>query len=929
VRTRISAPPIPPPDFYFPPKLGGDPDVPRPAVTDRTAPPAPRTLTVSGAKGLEFLPYGKTRVIAGGDSVLYSFLRAPNELWYVIPLGAGETGNLLAVNVLFGPESSNAVTPVYPINTSPPGIAVWFHNGAAGQAIDPNFAFVDPSWNEALAGSAYLVVQLTDLAFYSRGGSVPTLEVIYEGLKCLDPRDGISRYTTNTVLQLYDFARRREGKALAASSINTASIILAANIADEVMTDGTRRYESHVCVRDSTDVEDWIKVFRLLCDGFFTWRENQFHLVIDRPGSPSASFAENDLALDEPEGERGDPAELVNHIRLLWTDPANGWQEATCDQESTGLAAGLEERVTATYRLPWIHDAGRAKRLAIFLLNSFQFDFKLRLRWVATTTATTVGDLVTQGVAWAGIAPQTFRVLSRTPQTDNTYLVELGEYAIAKYSNVVLASSPKIASTLPDVSADPPALLTCNAIEEQFAEQSGVVKTRATLSWTAGSYAYFEAVEVLSDAGGTTRMVGEFQSSPAVVPLGEIEKTFNFFFRVRDIFGRRSTTTTLPFTALGKQLPPSNVPLIGAAVNDGRVTLRWQKSTDLDLLGYEVRRQRGSVIGTPTSADLSAMWEAAMPVGKVDGLVFEEAPPLGDYIYLVAAYDSGKRYSPVPAFCNVTSEMAGSNPETPSSLVVYNQIPGPDFLHGIGNMVVEGVNSGRLQFLLSRDDTWDDIASYMSAHGQTTLDAYDAERNAAELCFPLPANASGRQGGMGGTTGGTSTRNLEYTVRLGSQQRIGRTSFVESHQIASPFCFSQFGEKFTAGKDGMHPRFGLHLSTNDPWAQVIVRAEGAPIFFVSTRRLVVPLGEYSGTTGEDGRLTITLPPAKQLGTAQLVYFHARPISGSFVQLVPETRDNASLTVCAYDHAAVPLPGITVEVTAEDRGEGGTLSFVIF
>src|SRR5260221_11217044 len=182
---------------------------------------------------------------------------------------------------------------------------------------------------------------------------------------------------------------------------------------------------------------------------------------------------------------------------------------------------------------------------------------------------------------------------------------------------------------------------------------------------------------------------------------------------------------------------------------------------------------------------------------------------------------------------------------------------------------------------------------------------------------------------MGATMGGTSTRNIEYTVRLTGEQRIGSTSFVESHQLAQPCGGPQFGSKFTAGAAGMHPRFGLHLSTNDPWCQVIVNAAGSPIFYVSTRRIVVALGEYSGTTGADGRLTITLPTAKQLDVGEVIYAHTRPSSTSFVQLVEESRTNASVTVRAYDHSANPLPGITVYATIEDRAEGGSTPPIAF
>jgi Putative phage tail protein len=927
---RAVAKPDVPPDYYFSPKLGGDPDVPRPSITARTA-SAAQDVSISGEKALVELGYGIQRLVAGPDRILYAY--KPdflNEFWYIIPLSEGETGNLTSVRV--SSQTLDGTSAVYPtIRTG--GINVWYRSGDDTQPIDPVFRVTCPTWTETLPGAAYLLVRLFGLDYFWRNGP-PTLEIVYEGLLCLDPRDNVRRFTRNTVLQLYDFARRKSGKALDAALINTATIITGANIADELMPDGTRRYESDVTIRDAADVEDWIKTFRLLCDGFFTWREGQFHLIIDRGVAATSDLVYTDADLvDDGEAvfERAEPADAVNHVRVIWVDPSSGWTEVPHDEETEALKQGLEERVTATYRLPWIRSAGRAKRLAVFLLNAFQYDGKLSIRWAGTTTRSVVGDVITQSVPKIALAPQRFRVLQRTLLADNSYDVLLGEYSDTRYSDAVVATSSRIASTAPDADSDPPDLSPADIVvtENQYDEQSGVVKTRAIITYTLpAGYPFVEAVELYSDAaGGGWTYITDLKSSPGVAPLHEVERQFNFLFKVRSIFGRRSAGIAFPFTARGKTLPPSNVPIVRAAVNDGRVTLRWQKSTDLDLLGYEVRRRRGD-FSALTGTDLLAAWDAATPIGKPDALMFEDEPPYGPYTYFVCAFDSGKRYSALPAVCFVTNEPVGRYTEVASSLDVHNSLASlPDFYKGVGSMVVEGVNSGRLQFLLSREDTWDDIAAYMSANGLATLDDYDRVRNAAELCFPLPATASGTVAGLGTTVGGTSTRNLEYRVRVAREERIGRSSFSESHQIAEPFCGSQFGSKFTAGAYGMHPRFGLHLSTNDPWAQVIVRAEGEPIFYVTTRRIEVFLGVYDATTGSDGRAVFTLPADKQLGASEIVSVDARALYSSAVQLVPEDETNATFTVRAYSSSGTPLPDVPVRATVWDRGVGGTFSVV--
>jgi len=926
-RVRAITPPSLPPDFYYPPKLGGDPEVPRPSVTHRTA-PVSRDVSISGEKGLVELGYGLQRLVAGPERILYHYKPTnENAFWYIVPLSEGLCGNLLSVRVTSATLGASGVFPTLQAG----GISVWYRDGSSVQPVDPEFAAVCATWNETLAGAAYLLVKLWSLDYFWRSG-VPTLEIIYEGLVCLDPRDNVARFTRNSVLQLYDYVRRTSGKAIPASLINTATIIAGADLADELMPDGSRRYESDITIRDSADVEDWLKTFRLLCDSFFSYQGGQFCLVIDRPAESSATYTDAHLAEDtEPVFERSEPTDVVNHIRLIWVDAANGYVEVPHDEETDALKAGLEERVTATYRLPWIRNAGRAKRLAVFLLNAFQFDGKLSVRWAGNTALSIVGDVITQSSTRVFLASQRFRVVQRTLLADNAYDVVLSEYNEARYSDAVATSASRIASTAPDADVDPPdlALSEIDVAENQYDEQSGIVKTRAIISYSPpAGYPFVDAVEVYSDlAGGAWTYVTEFKASPGVAPLHEIAKQFNFQFKVRNIFGRRSAGVVYPFTAQGKTLPPTNVPLLRAAVNDGRVTLRWQKSIDLDLVGYEIRRKYGDSSGLTGQALLDA-WTAATPIGKPDALSFDDEPPYGGHTYFICAIDSGKRYSAIPAVCFVTNEPVGRYTETPSPLFVFNALsPSPDYLKGTGSMIAEGVNSGRLQFLLSREDTWDDIAAYMSTNGLATLDDYDAARSGAELCFPLPPNATGTITGMGTTTGGSSTRNLEYRVRLAREERIGRSSFTESHQIAEPFCGSQFGSKFTAGSAGMHPRFGLHLSTNDPWAQVVVRAEGEPIFYVTTRRIEVFIGVYDATTGSDGRALFTLPADKQLGVTETVSVEARPLYSAPVQLVPEDETNATFTVRAYNVTGAPLAGVPVRASVWDRGVGGIFSTI--
>jgi hypothetical protein len=110
------------------------------------------------------------------------------------------------------------------------------HLGAASQAADANLVAESGGlWtsNHRLRGVPYIVPRLTwDQAKFP--GGIPNVTAITKGLKCKDPRDGVTRFTQNPALVVREYLIQGTfGLAVdEATEIDDDSFIAAANICD-------------------------------------------------------------------------------------------------------------------------------------------------------------------------------------------------------------------------------------------------------------------------------------------------------------------------------------------------------------------------------------------------------------------------------------------------------------------------------------------------------------------------------------------------------------------------------------------------------------------------------------------------------------------------------------------------------------------------
>jgi len=854
-RRHAAAPPGLPPDVYIPPTI----EITHPDVTERVA-QGTREVMLPGVDGVRAWGYARQRV---AGKLQYTFKQGTNDVWLVIELGKGEADALIQCTK----DGVDA--------TALNGIEFWWYPGTPTGTVDTHLAAVDPSWNEAFPGTIHAVVHLFRLDV--NWPQIPNLLWEMRMYKPIDPRTDARAYSENLIVQWYDFLLDPEGKNLPAARVNKQSFIDAANIADQAV--GSRiRFTGHMLMLEAVNPDDVIKSFRLMTDSYFFFENGKWKVVCDRPGSAVASYGDSALSRSfKPQGFREDDLERPTKVIVEITDVTNDWKPKQVFAIPAGTPAGTEDDSPITYKMPWIHDEGMGQSRAVYIANSYAFDMQVRVRWNATTSASLLGDLVTQALNARGLS-FTGRLLSKTKSTRKTLFdVVLLEYNAARYSNDVVAAVAKTPSTLPQPGDVPPdvSLASVTIVEEPYLN-AGTVKTRARIQITNPNFYFLDAVELwFSINGGAYRYYSDFPGgSGSVVPLtfdsiNDLNVPYSFKFITRSKFGPKSAgaVKTPATTFVGKTTLPSDVVGLTGGANGAQVFLWWQASADTDITSYEIRR------GLPTDT-----WSTAVYAGQTKVLHWPDSPPFGtQYRYFVKAIDASGGYSANPATFDIVMNAVGAKAAEVSNRIGWSSADFTRLLgagsqgglwRGSGNLFVSETLGARANGLaavrawLCRTDVGRVAAeteraahSYTLAQWRTLID--DPRRGGAPLWAPLPTNAQGEIYGFVGFQ-----RLAEHRVRLLSVMHAGLDT-PQNVAIAQPWfgltlTSKNYGNVILTPPDSAVYFGGLRLSTNSPFYQQIVSDDGfGNLFGDSVEKKTFTFAEGTATTDGSGLVTIS------------------------------------------------------------------------
>lgn len=535
-------------------------------------------------------------------------------------------------------------------DTAIPGsVSVTKYLGTTTQTVDPKLAAAIPGFNEAMPGTAYVVVHVPQAV--SQGFPRFTFEV--KGRKIYDPRDGAQSlgdpttwtWSDNPALILADFLSNEAYGAR--KTLDWSMVEDAADYCDESITGdaGTeKRALMTLALAERRTVREWVDTLRAYLPAWVDFDGATAQIIVDKPRASDHTFTAANID-SEPEpmltkrGVRDTPN--VVQIGFMRTD-VKPWAMDYAEAVYGSPAVRRKARID----MPGIRRYSQARRFAIERLNHYQLEdlegqigiFEEGLEVFLGDRATITDDI--------GLSAKEVRITARVDRGHGRWLIGFREYDAAAYSSVV-ESTPSTPDTgLPDPKTVQVAtgLVITETIylEKNLGADSlarGLIyQSRFDVSWTASSHAYQVTYRIQFYDGATLIHEGNTAGVTYASPAVQQGKTYTVKVTTVNSLGFESAALEGSQVAQGKLLPPGNVPAITSALEiGGELLLQWEPAVDIDVMRYEWRYATTG----------GFLWDTATLIDRTDGLRARfRGLPTGTWRFGVKAIDSVGNYSP-------------------------------------------------------------------------------------------------------------------------------------------------------------------------------------------------------------------------------------------------------------------------------------------
>lgn len=681
---------------------------------------ASRGVLLNTASTIDPLPvvYGKRRI--GGTRVLTETSGSSNTYLHVIIAHA--EGEVAGVDALYfdgvistDPRFSGKFTAVHVIGTD------------AQAACAALMADLPSVWTSAhkLSGVAYTYVKLT----YNQDAwhGLPVITVDLRGRKVYDPRDGSTAYSANPALCLRDYlTNTRYGRGIAATDIDDATIIAAANYCDASITTpaGTqKRYTCNGLVDTSRASTENVRAILTCMRGMLVFSGGKYKLVLDKADTAAFNFNEDNIT-GAWNIKLADKRGRYNRVRGSWISPENEWQPDIALVESTAFrvldnALLLESKI----ELPFTTNAYEAQLLGQRHLKQSRFGTVASFRATIAGLGCEVGDSVSITHSTPGWSAKAFRVVRIGLLSSDEVEVTAVEYDDSVYVADPLTAPRVSASTsLPDPFSIPTPGVP--SVVEQLYETTGSagLKARATVTWAAAvdalvvgyipEFKLSSAAEwsVMPQTSGTWLIVDDIQ--PGI---------YDFRVRAINTLGVRSAYVTVTKEILGLTAPPATVTNFSVTKVGGVAMASWDLSPDLDVrIGGRIQIRYSTITS-------GATWLDGIVLDEFNGDAVSGLLPLITGTYMAKAKDSTGNYSTVIASAAVTEGTVTG------WTTVGNTTQGPAFTGAKTNTlatssILELMSATMIDGVLTNIDSWaliDDLGNdNIYSSGSYDFDTY-------------------------------------------------------------------------------------------------------------------------------------------------------------------------------------------------------------
>ncbi|PWJ81470.1 putative tail protein, partial [Pseudaminobacter salicylatoxidans] len=431
-------------------------------------------------------------------------------------------------------------------------VRVKFFYGTMDQQAEPtlvNNARPASRWtaNHRGAGNAYAVV-FSELRKQGDGLTAPA-KLLFEvvGAPLYDWRKDSSvggsgpqrwdnqatwQYSDNPVVELYNLERgffngtqRMVGKAVRASRLPLGEWTQAANICDEGMPDGTKRYRAHAIAKDGPGANHDANMTPILDAMCGTWVERvdgEFPIA-GAPQAIVATITDDDLKVGAPLRftRKRKRTELINTVAASYLSPADFYETKDA---ATRIDAGAlaEDRETLASAIPFaaVTDPKQVDRLADIAIRGARYQASAEI-----TVHPKFLDTIKEGrwVRWnsARYGDRTWQVLTRQLGAHNSDGVRDISLTLQEISNGVF--DPTAYATNPPniVIVDPPQWLA----EVQNFQVVPILVKADGVGTLPGARLYWDPIEDISVVGVDIRYWPESEPTVAFPKRASADET--------------------------------------------------------------------------------------------------------------------------------------------------------------------------------------------------------------------------------------------------------------------------------------------------------------------------------------------------------------------------------------------------------------------
>lgn len=552
-------------------------------------------------------------------------------------------------------------------------------NGSANQGLCTSLQDRCSGWLDYMRHTAYVYVRIAYDA--NKFSSVPRVEYIVKGVKLYDPRNGITAYSDNPALVWYDImTNRRYGLGISSTAIDINSVIDAANWCD------TNTYTFNGALKDRKAFIDVLTEVMANFRGDVIWSGGQFKLIIRKYDTPVMSFSEdNDIVADSFSISVPGISDTPNRIKFSYPDEDFDWvtTDQVLEDSNSVLIYDLEER-DMEMQLIGTTNLTQATNLATYFLERTRLNKTFSFTVFPKALALEPGDMiqVTHSVpGWIGANANTIvRVVDVAIAQDGLVNLTVQQESANLYDNALNVSPHTFfQSSLPNPFASVSEVTGVSITEEEYYNKD-VSYTRLRVTFSRPASTFYDYSEVWIDDGFSggfvhhTDTTGSFTIEPVREGITYTIKLVSV--SVNKIKQDIATVTAHTHYVNGKQTAPNDVANFRAIPQSDTIILVWDAVSNIDLLGYEIRK------GTS--------WNGGIFIGFTRAISFHlNGVSPGSHSFMIKSVDTNGKYSSNYALVSTTVYGPASYTEKMSELNQF-QNPStwvPSTAYSLGNKV--------------------------------------------------------------------------------------------------------------------------------------------------------------------------------------------------------------------------------------------------